>query len=327
MRSLLAMATHQFFQNQGFVYLQSPIITASDCEGAGEMFQVTTLDLKNVPKTDEGAVDFSQDFFHKPTFLTVSGQLNAEAYAQALSDTYTFGPTFRAENSHTARHIAEFWMVEPEMAFADLSTIRTKAEEYVKYLIQYLFDNGSEDLAFFDKFIEKGLINRLQNVVDEPFAHISYREAVEILQKSGEKFEYPVEFGTDLQTEHERYLAEKHCQKPVFIYDYPRSIKAFYMRDNDDGETVAAMDLLVPKIGELIGGSQREERLDVLERKIQANDLDPAEYQWYYDLRRYGSTPHAGFGLGFERCVQFATGIENIRDANAFPRYPGSCSF
>ena len=326
-RSQLAFATHKFYNEMGFVYLQSPILTASDCEGAGEMFQVTTMNLKNVPKTSEGDVDYSKDFFDKPTFLTVSGQLNAEAYAQALSDVYTFGPTFRAENSHTARHLAEFWMIEPEMAFANLDTLIVVAENYIKYLIQYLFDNAQEDLQFFDSFVEKGLIERLQLVLDEPFAKVEYRECIEILQKCGEKFEFPVQFGTDLQTEHERYLSEKHFKKPLFVINYPASIKAFYMRANADGETVAAMDLLVPKIGELIGGSQREERLDVLEKKIVDNDLDPLEYNWYFDLRRYGSTPHGGFGLGFERLIQFATGMENIRDVNAFPRAPGSCTF
>jgi asparaginyl-tRNA synthetase len=326
-RSQLAFATHQFFQSHGFTYLQSPIITASDCEGAGEMFQVTTLKLTDLPKTKEGQIDYSQDFFHKPAYLTVSGQLNGEAYALALSDIYTFGPTFRAENSHTSRHLAEFWMIEPEMAFADLRTIMNYAEEYIKYLLGYLFEHATEDLEFFDQFIETGLIDRLQHVYNEPFAHVTYREAIEILKKSKEKFEFPCHFGTDLQTEHERYLSERHFKKPVIVTDYPASIKAFYMRANDDNETVAAMDLLVPRIGELIGGSQREERLDLLATKLEKLGLDPAAYQWYFDLRRFGSAPHAGFGVGFERLVQFATGMENIRDVNAFPRFAGSCEF
>ena len=291
------------------------------------MFQVTTLKLSDVAKTKEGKVDYSQDFFHKPAYLTVSGQLNGEAYALALSDIYTFGPTFRAENSHTSRHLAEFWMIEPEMAFADLSTIMDYAEEYIKYLLGYLFEHATEDLEFFDQFIESGLIERLQQVYNEPFARVSYREAVEILKKSKEKFEFPCHFGADLQTEHERYLSERHFKKPVIVTDYPKEIKAFYMRQNDDNETVAAMDLLVPRIGELIGGSQREERLDLLADKIEKLGLDQSAYQWYYDLRRFGSAPHAGFGVGFERLVQFATGMENIRDVNAFPRFAGSCEF
>ncbi|MCF7851619.1 MAG: asparagine--tRNA ligase [Simkaniaceae bacterium] len=326
-RSLLAYATHRFFQERGFIYLQSPIITASDCEGAGEMFQVTTLKLDNPPKRSDGSIHYEEDFFGKPTYLTVSGQLNAEAFAQALSDVYTFGPTFRAENSNTTRHLAEFWMIEPEIAFADLNTIATCAEDYIKYLIQYLFDHAEEDLQFFDRFIENGLILRLQNVLEEPFARVTYTKAIEILNQSGQNFEFPCFFGTDLQTEHERYLSEQHFKKPVIVTDYPVEIKAFYMRANDDQKTVAAMDLLVPKIGELIGGSAREERLDLLEKKVTDSGLDPETYHWYFDLRRYGSTPHAGFGLGFERLVQFATGIENIRDVNAFPRFPGHCDF
>lgn len=326
-RSKLAFATHQFFQEHGFVYLQSPIITASDCEGAGEMFQVTTLNLDKLPKTEEGSIDYAQDFFHKKAYLTVSGQLNGESYALALSDIYTFGPTFRAENSHTSRHLAEFWMIEPEMAFADLSTIMQYAEEYIKYLLGYLFEHSAEDLEFFDQFIESGLIERLQSVYNNPFAHVTYREAVDILKKSKEKFEFPCHFGADLQTEHERYLSERYFKKPVIVTDYPKTIKAFYMRENEDGETVAAMDLLVPKIGELIGGSQREERLPLLEKKVKEMGLPLESYEWYFDLRRFGSAPHAGFGVGFERLVQFATGMENIRDVNAFPRFSGSCEF
>ncbi len=322
-RSRLAAATHRFFQDRSFVYLQSPIITGSDCEGAGQMFKVTTLNLDKI----KGPVDYSQDFFHKPTFLTVSGQLNAEAYACALSDVYTFGPTFRAENSHTQRHIAEFWMVEPEIAFADLGNVMDLARDYVKYLIGDILEHCAEDMAFFDKFIEKGLIERLTQVRDADFAHLTYTDAIEQLQKSGKKFDYAPEWGIDLQTEHERYLAEEHCKCPLFITDYPKEIKSFYMRDNDDGKTVAATDLIVPNIGELIGGSQREERLDVLEKKIKDHNLDCACYQWYLDLRRYGTVPHGGFGLGFERLVQFATGVENIRDVNAFPRVPGHAEF
>ena len=326
-RSKLAYATHQFFQQLGFFYVQTPIITSSDCEGAGEMFQVTTLDLNNLPKTKEGAIDYNQDFFSKPAYLTVSGQLNGEAYACGLSDIYTFGPTFRAENSNTSRHLAEFWMIEPEMAYADLKDDMLLAENYVKFLVETILNECKEDLLFFDEWIEKGLINRLESVLKEPFAKISYTEALEILKKSGKKFEYPYHFGADLQSEHERYLAEEHFKKPVFLYNYPKSLKAFYMRDNDDGITVAAMDLLVPKIGELIGGSQREDRIGILEKKMKEKNLDLETYSWYLDLRKYGSVPHAGFGLGFERLVQFCTGIENIRDAIAFPRYPSHVEF
>lgn len=326
-RSQLAFATHQFFQSQDFIYLPSPIITASDCEGAGELFQVTTLNLEKLPKHSDGRIDYSEDFFHQPAYLTVSGQLNAEAFAQALSDVYTFGPTFRAENSHTTRHLAEFWMIEPEMAFADLNHIVACAERYVKYLVEHLFAHSEEDLKFFDTFIEKGLIQRLENVLKHPFARVDYKEAIHILENAKQKFEFPCHFGVDLQTEHERYLTEVHFKKPVFVLNYPASIKAFYMRLNADQTTVAAMDLLVPKIGELIGGSQREERLDQLTEKLTTSDLPLETYQWYCDLRRYGSTPHAGFGLGFERLIQFATGMENIRDVSAFPRYPGHCSF
>ncbi len=320
-RNALAYGVHNFFQERGFLYLHSPILTASDCEGAGELFQVTTLDLT------QGHEDFSSDFFGKQTFLTVSGQLNAEAFACALSDVYTFGPTFRSENSHTARHLAEFWMIEPEMAFADLNDDMESAEAFVKHCIKHVLDTCPEDMEFFDKFVEKGLIDRLQKVISADFARLPYTEAIEILEKSGKSFEFPHEWGADLQTEHERYLAEEHLKKPVFITDYPKSLKAFYMRDNDDGRTVAAMDLLVPKIGELIGGSQREERLDILTEKATAHKLDLDAYKWYIDLRRYGSVPHSGYGLGFERLIQFTTGVENIRDVIPFPRVSGLCDY
>ncbi|MCB1073158.1 MAG: asparagine--tRNA ligase [Chlamydiia bacterium] len=326
-RSRLAYVTHRFFQERGYVYLQSPIITGSDCEGAGEMFQVTTLNLDNPPKNEEGKVDFTKDFFGKKAFLTVSGQLNGEAYATALSDIYTFGPTFRAENSHTSRHLAEFWMIEPELAFADLPVIATLAEEYLKALVSDVLESCKEDLQFFDQFIEKGLIDRLTQVRDTPFLRLTYTDAIEILKKSGRSFEYPVAWGSDLQSEHERYLAEEYCKSPIILTDYPKEIKAFYMRENDDGKTVAALDVLVPKVGEIIGGSQREERYDILKAKFEKHHLDLETYQWYLDLRKYGSVPHGGFGLGFERLVQFTTGIDNIRDAIAFPRVPGNCDF
>lgn len=326
-RSRLAYATHRFFQERGYVYLQSPIITGSDCEGAGEMFQVTTLNLENPPKNDQGKVDFAKDFFGQKAFLTVSGQLNGEAYASALSDIYTFGPTFRAENSHTSRHLAEFWMIEPELAFADLPMIATLAEEYLKHLVTDVLENCQEDLNFFNQFIEKGLIDRLKKVRDTPFLRLTYTQAIEILEKSGKSFEYPVKWGADLQSEHERYLAEEYCKAPVILTDYPKEIKAFYMRENEDGKTVAALDVLVPRVGEIIGGSQREERYDRLKEKFLKHNLDLETYQWYLDLRKYGSVPHGGFGLGFERLVQFTTGVENIRDAIAFPRVPGSCEF
>jgi len=329
-RSTLAQSTHSFFAEKGFVYVHSPILTASDCEGAGEMFQVTTLPLaspQSIEKGDSGETDFKKDFFEKPTFLTVSGQLAAETYASALTDVYTFGPTFRAENSNTSRHLAEFWMVEPEMAFADLKDDMANAEAYVKYCVSAVLDKHQEDIEFFDKFVEKDLLQKLNTVRDASFARISYTEAIDLLKRSKKKFVFPVEWGSDLQSEHERYLAETHFKKPVFVYNYPASIKAFYMRLNDDGKTVAAMDLLVPSIGELIGGSQREERLDVLERRIEENQLEKEAYWWYLDLRRYGTVPHAGYGLGFERLVQFVTGMENIRDVIPFPRYPGNAEF
>jgi asparaginyl-tRNA synthetase len=317
-RSALAMATHLFFHGRGFYYVHTPIITGSDCEGAGEMFQVTMLKLGQDPK---------EDFFHKPTYLTVSGQLEGEILALALSDVYTFGPTFRAENSNTSRHLAEFWMIEPEMAFADLDADMECAESYLKFCVTYLLEHSLHDLEFFDQFIEKGLIQRLRNVVEAPFAKVSYTEAIEILKKSGKEFVFPVAWGSDLQSEHERYLAEELFKKPVIVFNYPKEIKSFYMRENSDGKTVAAMDILVPKIGEIIGGSQREERLEVLEKKMEAKKLNREDYWWYLELRKYGSVPHAGFGLGFERLILFATGMENIRDVIPFPRFPGSAEF
>lgn len=318
-RNALSFATHLFFQQRGFLYIQTPIITGSDAEGGGEMFRVTTLENP----TD----DPSKDFFGKKTFLTVSGQLEGEIMACALSDIYTFGPTFRAENSNTSRHLAEFWMIEPEMAFADLKANMECAESYLKFCVNYALEHCKEDMEFFDKFIENGLLARLQNVVASPFAHIPYTEAVEILKKAPKKFEFPVDWGTDLQSEHERYLAEEYCKKPVILTDYPAEIKAFYMRGNSDGKTVAAMDILVPKIGEIIGGSQREERLDILEKKIEEFGLNKQDYWWYLELREYGTVPHAGFGLGFERLVLFVTGMENIRDVIPFPRFPGHAEF
>ncbi len=317
-RNRLAFATHQFFQDKGFIYVQTPIITGSDCEGSGEMFRVTT---------QKDSKDVQKDFFQKPAYLTVSGQLEAETYACALSDVYTFGPTFRAENSHTSRHLAEFWMIEPEMAFCDLKTNIDIAEEYLKYLIDSTLKDCTKDLEFFDRFIEKNLLQRLDHVRSTSFIRISYTEAIEILNKSGKKFEFPCNWGADLQSEHERFLTEEHFKKPVVLTDYPSTIKAFYMRENKDQKTVAAMDILVPKIGELIGGSQREERLHLLQSKIQKMDLQEEDYWWYLDLRKYGTVPHSGFGLGFERLVQFITGMENIRDVIAFPRYPGHVDF
>lgn len=337
-RNALAYATHKFFQENGFVWVSSPIITASDCEGAGEQFCVTTLipssgeaassDVGSIPKTKEGFIDWSEDFFGKPAFLTVSGQLNAETYATALSDVYTFGPTFRAENSNTSRHLAEFWMIEPELAFADLDDDMSCATAYLQYVVRHILENCKEDMDFFNTWIEKGIIDRLTNLVDNDFVQLPYTDAIELLLRANKKFEYPVKWGSDLQSEHERYVTEEAfggC--PVIIRDYPRDIKAFYMRQNDDGKTVAAMDLLVPRIGELIGGSQREERLDYLEARLDDLKLNKDNYWWYLDLRRYGSVPHAGFGLGFERLVQFVTGIDNIRDAIPFPRSPGSAEF
>jgi asparaginyl-tRNA synthetase len=324
-RSALAHATHQFFQERGFLYVHTPIITGSDCEGGGEMFRVTTLN--EVPLDKQNKPDYTKDFFHRPTYLTVSGQLEGEIYACALSDIYTFGPTFRAENSNTSRHLAEFWMIEPEMAFATLKENKELAEAYLKACLRHLLTHHQEDLQFFDQFIENGLLKRLENVVSLPFAHLTYTDAIDILKKAPRSFEYPVEWGTDLQSEHERYLAEEHCKRPVILTDYPAHIKAFYMRANDDGKTVAAMDVLVPKIGEIIGGSQREERLDRLEQKLIEHHLPRSDYWWYLELREFGSVPHAGFGLGFERLVLFATGMENIRDVIPFPRTPGHCEF
>ncbi|NP_001346579.1 Asparagine--tRNA ligase, chloroplastic/mitochondrial [Zea mays] len=336
-RNTLAYATHKFFQDNGFVWVSSPIITASDCEGAGEQFYVTTLLsnsadggslLKDIPATKDGRVDWSQDFFCKPAFLTVSGQLNGETYASALSDIYTFGPTFRAENSNTSRHLAEFWMIEPELAFADLNDDMACATAYLQYVVKYILENCKEDMDFFNTWIEKGIIDRLNDVVEKNFVHLSYTDAVELLLGSKKEFEFPVKWGLDLQSEHERYITEvAFGGRPVIIRDYPKEIKAFYMRENDDGKTVAAMDLLVPRVGELIGGSQREERLDYLEARLDEQNLNKESYWWYLDLRRYGSVPHAGFGLGFERLVQFATGMDNIRDTIPFPRVPGSAEF
>lgn len=326
-RNALAFATHLFFQERGFLYLNTPIITGSDCEGAGQMFRVTTLDINAPAKTPEGKIDYSKDFFGKPTFLTVSGQLNGEAYASALSDVYTFGPTFRAENSNTSRHLAEFWMIEPEMAFAELNDNMDNAESYLKYVLGYLLKNCSEDMHFFDKYVSPGLLERLRLIVDTPFERATYTYAVRILEKANKTFEFPVKWGLDLQSEHERYLAEEFFAKPVIITDYPKEIKAFYMRSNTDGKTVAAMDVLVPRIGEIIGGSQREERLDILEEKIRKMGLRSEDYWWYLELRKYGTVPHAGYGVGFTRLVQFATGMENIRDVIPFPRHPGSAEF
>lgn len=337
-RNALAYATHKFFQENGFVWISSPIITASDCEGAGEQFCVTTLipssreatdsTVDAIPKAKDGLIDWSQDFFGKPAFLTVSGQLNAETYATALSDVYTFGPTFRAENSNTSRHLAEFWMIEPELAFADLNDDMACATAYLQYVVTYILENCKEDMEFFNTWIEKGIINRLSDVAEKNFVQLTYTDAVELLLRANKKFEFPVKWGCDLQSEHERYITEVAfggC--PVIIRDYPKDIKAFYMRRNDDGKTVAAMDMLVPRVGELIGGSQREERLEYLEERLDDLNLSKDSYWWYLDLRRYGSVPHAGFGLGFERLVQFATGIDNIRDAIPFPRTPGSAEF
>ena len=324
-RSMAAYAIHQFFQERGFVYVHTPLITASDCEGAGEMFQVTTLDLNNIPKDKEGKVDFTQDFFGKPTNLTVSGQLNAETFAQAFRNTYTFGPTFRAENSNTARHAAEFWMIEPEMAFADLKDDMEVAEAMLKYVISYVMENAPEEMDFLNQFVDKGLKDRLNHVLNAEFGHVTYTEAVEILEKHNDEFEYKVSWGTDLQTEHERYLTEEVFKRPVFVTDYPKEIKAFYMKLNQDGKTVAAMDCLVPGIGEIIGGSQREDDYNLLRKRMEEVGLDEENYQFYLDLRKYGSTHHSGFGLGFERCVMYLTGISNIRDAIPFPRTVNNC--
>ena len=324
-RSLIAYAIHKFFQERDFVYVHTPLITGSDCEGAGEMFQVTTLDPKNIPLTEDGSVDYSQDFFGKETNLTVSGQLNGETYAQAFRNIYTFGPTFRAENSNTTRHAAEFWMIEPECAFADLQDAMELAEAMLKYVIRYVFENAPEEMNFFNSFIDKGLLDRLNHVLNSEFAHVTYTEAVEILEKNNDKFDYKVFWGCDLQTEHERYLTEQVYKRPVFVTDYPKEIKAFYMKLNEDGKTVAAMDCLVPGIGEIIGGSQREDDYDKLRTRMDELGLKPEDYDFYLDLRKYGSTRHSGFGLGFERCVMYLTGMGNIRDVIPFPRTVKNC--
>jgi asparaginyl-tRNA synthetase len=326
-RSVAAYAVHEFFQNRGFVYVHTPIITGSDCEGAGEMFRVTTLDPENPPRTEDGKIDYSQDFFGKATNLTVSGQLNAENFAMAFGDVYTFGPTFRAENSNTARHAAEFWMIEPEMAFCDLEGDLECMEDMVKYIISTVLEKCPQEMEFFNSFVDKGLLERLQHVASSDFGRVSYTEAVDLLIKSGHKFDYPVSWGIDLQTEHERYLTEEIFKRPVFVTDYPKEIKAFYMRLNDDGRTVAAADCLVPGIGEIIGGSQREERLDVLTARIKELGMREEDYWWYLDLRRYGSCRHAGFGLGFERMVMYLTGVNNIRDVELHPRTVGNADF
>ena len=322
-RSAAAYAIHRFFQEQGFVYVHTPIFTGSDCEGAGEMFRVTTLDLNNVPKTEDGQVDFSQDFFKRSTQLTVSGQLEAEAMALAFGKVYTFGPTFRAEESYTPRHAAEFWMIEPEMAFADLNDYMNNAEAMTKYVIRYVLDTCPDEMAFFNQFFDKGLIERLELVANSDFGRITYTDAVELLKQHNDEFQYKVDWGTDIQTEHERYITEQVFHKPVFVTDYPKEIKSFYMRANEDGRTVAAADMLVPGIGELIGGSQREERLDVLEQRMAEIGMSTEGYEWYLELRKYGTAQHAGFGLGFERLVMYLTGIPNIRDVLPFPRTCG----
>ncbi len=324
-RSLIAYAIHQFFQEKDFVYVHTPIITGSDCEGAGEMFQVTTMDLTDIPKTKEGAVDFSQDFFGKPTNLTVSGQLNAETYAMAFRNVYTFGPTFRAENSNTTRHAAEFWMIEPEMAFADLDDDMELAEAMLKYVIRFVLEHAPEEMNFFNQFVDKGLLDRLNHVLNSEFARVTYTEAIELLEKHNEEFDYKVFWGCDLQTEHERYLTEQLYKKPVFVTDYPKEIKAFYMKLNPDNKTVAAVDCLVPGIGEIIGGSQREDNYDKLVARMDELGLEKEDYDFYLDLRKYGSTRHAGFGLGFERCVMYLTGMGNIRDVVPFPRTVNNC--
>ena len=325
LRSVLSMAIHEFFQSQGFVYVHTPLITGSDCEGAGEMFRVTTLDMDQIPKNEDGTVDYTKDFFGKETSLTVSGQLNGETYAQAFRSIYTFGPTFRAENSNTTRHAAEFWMIEPEIAFADLEDDMDLAESMLKYVINYVLENAPEEMNFFNSFVDKGLLERLNNVANSDFARVTYTEAIEILEKNNDKFEYKVSWGCDLQTEHERYLTEQVYKRPVFVTDYPKEIKAFYMKQNDDGKTVAAVDCLVPGIGEIIGGSQREDDYEKLLARMNELGLDEKDYGFYLDLRKYGSTRHAGFGLGFERCVMYLTGMSNIRDVIPFPRTVNNC--
>lgn len=324
-RSLCAYAIHKFFQEQGFVYVHTPLITGSDCEGAGEMFQVTTMDLNNVPKTEEGKVDYTEDFFGKPTNLTVSGQLNGETYAMAFKKIYTFGPTFRAENSNTTRHAAEFWMIEPEIAFADLADDMELAEAMIKYVIKYVLENAPEEMNFFNNFVDKGLLDRLNHVINSEFGRVTYTEAIKLLEEHNDKFEYKVSWGVDLQTEHERYLTEQIFKRPVFVTDYPKEIKAFYMKLNKDGKTVAAMDCLVPGIGEIIGGSQREENYEVLTKRMEELGLNEKDYQFYLDLRKYGTARHAGFGLGFERMIMYLTGMGNIRDVIPFPRTVNNC--
>ena len=326
-RHTIAQAIHRFFDKQGFFWVNTPIITASDAEGAGELFRVSTLDMMNLPRTEQGKIDFSKDFFGREAFLTVSGQLNVETYCMALSKVYTFGPTFRAENSNTSRHLAEFWMIEPEIAFADLADDATLAEAMLKYVFQAVLDERADDMEFFEERIEKGVIAKLRGMIDSSFVRMDYTEAIKILESAKEKFDYPVKWGTDLQSEHERYLAEKHVKGPLVLMNYPKEIKAFYMRLNDDGKTVAAMDVLAPGIGEIIGGSQREERLDVLDKRMLEIGLDPAHYGWYRDLRRYGTVPHAGFGLGFERTISYITGLANVRDVIPFPRTPGNARY
>jgi asparaginyl-tRNA synthetase len=326
-RSLLAFAIHKFFRERGFIYVHTPIITGSDCEGAGEMFRVTNFDLNNIPRNEHGNIDFSKDFFSRETNLTVSGQLEVETHCMAFRKVYTFGPTFRAENSNTARHASEFWMIEPEIAFADLNDDMDLAEEMVKYIFNYVLEHAPEEMEFFNTWIEKSLFSRLENVIHSKFERITYTEAIELLKKADHKFEFAPDWGKDLQTEHERYLTEKVFRKPVFVADYPREIKAFYMRQNDDGKTVAAIDLLVPGVGEIIGGSQREERLEMLKNRIVEMGLNLDDYWWYLDLRRYGTVPHAGFGLGFDRAIMYVTGMENIRDVSPFPRTPRNAEF
>ena len=324
-RSLAAYAIHQFFQERGFVYVHTPLITGADCEGAGEMFRVTTMDPENPPRTEDGRIDYSKDFFGKPTNLTVSGQLNGETYAMAFRNIYTFGPTFRAENSNTTHHAAEFWMIEPEIAFADLSDDMRMAEDMIKYIIAYVLENAPEEMQFFNSFVDKGLLERLNHVMNSDFGHITYTDAIKLLEEHNDQFEFPVHWGSDLQTEHERYLTEVLFKRPVFVTDYPKEIKAFYMKLNEDGKTVAAMDCLVPGIGEIIGGSQREDNYEILKARMEELGLKPEDYDFYLDLRKYGSTRHAGFGLGFERCVMYLTGMANIRDVVPFPRTVNNC--
>lgn len=326
-RNCLSQAIHRFFHERGYQWISTPILTASDTEGAGEMFRVSTLDMMNIPKTDKGEVDYSQDFFGKETYLTVSGQLNVETYCTALSKVYTFGPTFRAENSNTSRHLAEFWMIEPEVAFADLSDIASLAEDMLKYVFKAVLAERADDMAFFAQRINKDAISRLEKVIEQDFVRMDYTDAIKILQESGKEFEFPVEWGVDLSSEHERYLAEEHVGAPIIMQNYPKDIKAFYMRINDDGKTVAAMDVLAPGIGEIIGGSQREERLDVFDQRLEEMGLDKEDYSWYRDLRRYGTVPHSGFGLGFERLVAYVTGMQNVRDVIPFPRTPGNANY